>query len=143
MGLVAVGALLFAFFLLIVAVMVVQEARKAQPGPPVYVIEEVVPFAFRRLSDGAMARLDVDDVQRILEWEVFYLQGLASRSNGAEGVGGPIAGSPEAVDFIHIRASGAGYDYEVSDIEEVLSQEAAYLVDIGAVGPPVAGDSDQ
>ena len=139
MGLVAVGALLFALFLLVVAVMVLQEARKTQPGPPVYVIEEVVPFAFRRLSDDVMSRLDLDDVQRIMEWEVFYLQGLATRGNGSSGAQ-PVAGSDEAVEFIRERAEAAGYSYEAADIEEVLLQEAAYLMEIGAVGPPVSGD---
>ncbi len=139
MGVVAVGALLFAAFLLIVAALVLQEARKGEPGPPVYVIEEVVPFAFGRLSDGPMSRLDADDVKRILEWEVFYLQGLAARRNG-DAVP-PVAGSSEAVDFISARSSDEGYDYLRSDIEEVLAHEVAYLVDIGAVGPPVGGDS--
>ncbi len=62
MGAVAVGALLFAVLLLIVAAMVLQEVRKHPATEVIYVLEEVVPFVYRRLSDEALERLDRDDV---------------------------------------------------------------------------------
>lgn len=133
MGAVGVGAILFAALLLIVAVMVWQEARKRE-YTAVYVIEEVVGHAFKLLSEESAARLDEDDVRRILEWEVFYLQGL--RRDRRQGTP-PIAGSHEAISFIQDRAQGAGYDYTYEDIAEVLVHEVSYLVDIGAVGPAV------
>ncbi len=128
---VAVGALLFALLLLIVAGMVLQETRARPAGTAVYVLEEVVPFVYRRLSDDALARLDRDDVQRILEWEVHYLQGLHRSRNG----GGPelVAGSEAAVQFVLDRTDGA-YSYE--EVAEVLAREADYLAEIGALGPP-------
>ena len=135
MGAVALGAMLFALLLLIVAAMVWQEARKAPDTSATYVIEEVVPFAYRGLSEGAADRLDLDDITRILEWEVYYLQGLDRSGNGARPA--PVAGSAEAVQFIIERCRVQGREYRAADVAEVLAQEAAYLVDIGAVGPAV------
>ena len=131
MGLVAIGALLFAILLLVVAAMVWQETRQLPEQQPVYVIEEAVPFVVQRLSDQALSRLDGDDVLRILEWEVFYLQGLdvprAVRP-------APVAGSDQAIEFVVERTDGA---YERSDVAEVLAGEAEYLASIGAVGTVV------
>lgn len=139
MSLVAIGAVLFALLLLVVAAMVWQEARN--PGAPraVYVIEEAVPFVFQRLSDGAAARLDEDDVLRILEWEVRYLQGLDIPRDHSERPA-PVAGSTDAIAFISDRVAASGHPYRHADIAEVLEHEVAYLIDIGAVGP-VAGGS--
>ncbi len=133
MGAVAVGALLFAVLLLIVAAMVLQEVRKHPTTEVIYVLEEVVPFVYRRLSDEALERLDRDDVHRILEWEVAYLQGRDRRAtdNGPP----PIAGSDLARDFVLARTAEEGLSYRPIDVDEVLAKEAEYLAEIGAVGP--------
>jgi hypothetical protein len=131
MGAVAVGAVLFGLFLLIVAAMVWQEARVTDDRHPTYVLEEVVPFVYQRLSDDAAAHIDGDDVMRILEWEVYYLQGL--NRNGANAP--PVAGSVEALEFILERSQAAGHAYRSDDVAEVLALEVAYLQDIGAIGP--------
>ena len=133
MGLVAIGAILFGILLLVVAAMVWQEMKRLPEPQPVYVIEEAVPFVMGRLGDGPMARLDRDDVLRILEWEVFYLQGLDVPRDHSERPA-PVAGSPEAISFIVERS---GDRYEPADVAEVLAGEAEYLVGIGAVGSPV------
>lgn len=130
MDLVTIGAILFALALLVVAAMVWQEMTSAPDQHPVYVIEEAVPFVWERLGDGALSRLDRSDVVRILEWEVFYLQGLDPRSST------PVSGSEEAIGFIVERSSGA---YSPADVADVLAGEAAYLVDIGAVGAVAEG----
>ncbi len=144
MGAVALGAILFGVLLLVAAAFVWQEASLAPDAETTYVIEEVVPFAYHLLSDQAMGHLYVDDVRRILEWEVRYLQGLASRGAGngdaPRSVGPLVAGSDEGVTFIINRAAQHGHLYEAADVLEVLAGEAAYLVDIGAVGPPVTGE---
>lgn len=136
MSLLAVGVVLFAFFLLIVAAMVWQETRRNPNTTAVYVIEEAVPFVYARLSDAAMVRLDTDDVLRILEWEVRYLQGLdVPRDHSANP--SPVAGSEDGIVYIIEKTAGAGYDYRLEDVIEVLEYEQGYLVDIGAVGDPV------
>ncbi|MDH3731189.1 MAG: hypothetical protein OES13_08725 [Acidimicrobiia bacterium] len=137
MDLVAVGAILFGLLLFVVAGLVWQEMKNAPDSHPVYVIEEAVPFVMERLSDRALSSLDGDDVLRILEWEVFYLQGLDEpRDHSAHPA--PVAGSVEAIDFIAERSTVA---YARADISEVLEGEAAYLVSIGAVGPVVEQES--
>ncbi|HSJ36074.1 MAG TPA: hypothetical protein VLB85_13570, partial [Acidimicrobiia bacterium] len=80
-GAIVLGALLFALFLLIVGLMVWQEAKR-RPGPPerAYVISDAVRFIIGRLDDQTRARLGRSGVQRIIEWEVHYLQGLAQKS---------------------------------------------------------------
>jgi hypothetical protein len=77
------------------------------------------------------------DIRRILEWEVFYLQGLAQekRNNPVETVaGGHEASVAYIADQIHSK-HGVSYSHE--QIAEVLRLEADYLVAIGAVGEPV------
>lgn len=133
MGAVALGAVLFAVFLLIVAAMVWQEAKASADSEPVYVLDEVVPFVYSRLSEEGAAHLDDDDVMRILEWEVLYLQGLPR--NGEIAGPGPVAGSVEALRFIVDRSRSEGIEYREEDVAEVLALEVAYLVDIGVVGP--------
>jgi hypothetical protein len=134
MTVVAVAALLVGVLLAIVAAMVWQAVRTVPDATPTYVVEEVVPFAYQELSEGAASRLDHEDVQRILEWEVYYLQGLAAASEGDEPI---VAGSDEAVVFIEERTRSRGYQYRRDDIDEVLGLEAVYLAEIGAVGPIV------
>lgn len=137
---VGIAALLFALLLLIVAAMVWQEARRAPEATPVYVLEEAVPYVFRRLSDEAMSRLDPDDVKRILEWEVYYLQGLDKpRSDRNGDPEARVAGGHDSVLFVESRCSDEGHEYLYEDISEVLSGQGEYLASIGAIGP-VAGD---
>ena len=137
-GLVVLVALLVAIFLLVVGLMVWQEAQR-RPGraETTYVIDEVVRFVSSRLSDGARQRLRGGGVLRVIEWEVYYLQGLAqkSRRNPVETVAG---GSDASIDYIAERiATVNGVTYDRDDIAEVLRIEAEYLVSIGAVGDPV------
>ena len=132
---IGVAALLFAFLLAVIAAMVWQSVRARPAGPPTYVIEEVTRFAFARLSEEACASLDEDDVQRILEWEVHYLQGLARHRTGNGRAA--VAGSEDAIDHILERSAAAGHPYPRPTVAEVLQHEAAYLVDIGAVGARV------
>ncbi len=127
---VALGALLFALLLAMVASMVWQEAKRRRwQGPTTYVLDDAVAFVTERLP----AELDLtrDDVQRILEWDVFYLQGLA----GTEGA--PVVGGDEAVEFVRGGiASRHRIDYDGEAVRKVLDLEAAYLQSIGAVGEP-------
>lgn len=129
-----VGALLLAVLLGLVALMVWQEAQKTPlEHQPVYVLEEAAKFIFPQLSDAAIDRLDRDDIVRILEWEVAYLQGVgAIESDTVYPV--RVAGSDDAAEFVKRRLAEAGHQYELSDIKEVLYHESTYLIDIGAIG---------
>lgn len=129
-------AILVGVLLVIVAMMVWQEARRRPSYEPLeYVINDAIKHIAERLQEGSP--LNNADIRRILEWEVFYLQGLAQddRRNPVETVAGGHTASVEFIaDQIH-RKHGVSYPHD--EIEEVLRLEVDYLVAIGAVGEPV------
>ncbi len=140
--LVAFVVLLGTVLLFVVAILVWQEARSrgADEGP-VYVIEDAVDYVMGGLA-GSGAGLRRSDVLRILEYEIFYLQGLAQddRRNPVETVAG---GTAASVDYIAGRiAEKHRAIYPREEIEAVLSLEAGYLASIGAVGTVVEAEEE-
>lgn len=137
-GAVVLGGFLLALFLGIVALMVWQEARRRpRKAERVYGVEEAIRFISGRLAPDVRQRLSGGGVRRVIEWEVFYLQGLAqkSRRNPVEAVAG---GSEGSIDYITERIRNVnGVTYDRADVAEVLRLEADYLVSIGAVGEAV------
>jgi hypothetical protein len=138
---VAFVALLIGLLLVIVGLLVWQEAKRRPSYEPLeYVVEDAVKHVLERLPEDS--NLNRGDVRRILEWEVFYLQGLAQehRRNPVETVAG---GHQASVGYIagQIEAKH-GVAYSHSDIEAVLRLEADYLMAIGAVGEPVDLNAD-
>ena len=135
-AIVAFVALLVGVLFVVVALMVWQEAKRRPSYEPLeYVIEDAVRHIAGRLPEKV--GLSRSDVRRILEYEVFYLQGLAQddRHNPVDTVAG---GHQASIQYIaaEIEAKhGVAYSHE--DIEEVLRLEADYLMAIGAVGEPV------
>lgn len=128
--------LLVGVLLVIVALMVWQEAKRRPSYEPLeYVINDAVKHISERMPDDS--EVNRGDIRRILEWEVFYLQGLAQkkRSNPVETVAG---GHEASVEYIaHQIHTKHGVSYPQTDIEDVLRLEADYLMAIGAVGDPV------
>ena len=137
----ALAFLLFGILLLLVAAMLWQEAkRRGGPLEGVYAVEDALTFISPRLPDEVRSRLGGQGLRRVIEWEVFYLQGLAQddRRNPVETVAG---GSEAAVQFIIERiATVHGASYEPADVRAVLVGEADYLASIGAIGEPLGGD---
>jgi hypothetical protein len=133
---VAFIALLVGVFLLIVALIVWQEAKRRPNYEPLeYIVEDAVRHVAAGLPEGS--GLSRGDVRRILEWEVFYLQGLAQedRKNPVDTVAG---GHQASVEYIASQIEARhGVSYSHGQIEEVLRLEADYLLAIGAVGEPV------
>ncbi len=140
--LLAVGGMLAAVFLLVVAMIVWQEAKRRPSYEPLeYIVEDAVKHVTAGLPENN--RLTSGDVRRILQWEVFYLQGLAqkNRKNPVETVAGGHQASIEYIGAEIERKHGVNYLRE--DIAEVLRLEADYLLAIGAVGEPVdMGDEE-
>jgi hypothetical protein len=130
-------------FLLIVAALMWQEAKsRSFDEGPVYVIEDAATFIGERLEPSVRSRLDRSDVVRILEWEIYYLQGLAQqrRSNPVETIAG---GIDTAVEYITREiAEKNKVTYDSGDVAAVLAAEAEYLASIGAVGAPVVEPRD-
>ena len=143
---VAFVALLVGLLLVIVALVFWQEAKRRPSYEPLqYVVEDAVKHVAERLPDDV--NLTKADVRRILEWEVFYLQGLAQkdRHNPVETVAG---GHEASVDYIADRIlEKHGVSYPHGEIGAVLRLEADYLMAIGAVGEPVdlngAGEEEE
>jgi hypothetical protein len=135
---VVVAALLLAIFLVIIAAMVWQEAkRRSMIGGLIYSVDDAVDFVHAELDQDVRTRLKRAGVRRVLEWEVYYLQGLADgkKTNDAAVVAG---GHGPAVDYIEEQITRRhGITYDSADIRAVLAGEARYLVSIGAVGEPV------
>lgn len=134
---------LAALFLFIVAALMWQEAKsRTFDEGPVYVIEDAASFIIERLDPSIRDHLRRSDVVRILEWEIYYLQGLAQdrRSTPVETVAG---GIDEAVAYITREiAQQNKVTYDSVDVAAVLAAEAEYLASIGAVGAPVVDERD-
>jgi hypothetical protein len=133
MGAVAVGALLFAVLLVVVAALLWQEARAGSAREPVYVLDDAVEHVIPRLSPAASTRLDRADVTRILEW------GIEEHVAKAEvGDAAPVIGSGDTIEALMERSRREfGEPYDPIDIAEVIAAESDYLAVIGAVGPRV------
>ena len=137
MGAVAFGAVLVALFLMIVAGLVWQGARRTvMTAHAEYLIPEAVGFIFDRLSDRALDNLEQEDVRRIIEWNLHYRQVIGPRQLGHP----PVVGGGDGIEYVMERASAAGIAIDPLDIAEVMAVETDYLLQIGAVGAPVEED---
>ena len=129
-------ALLVGVLLVIVALMVWQEAKRRPSYEPLeYVVNDAVKHIAERLPENSGLRNS--DIRRIIEWEVFYLQGLAQedRKNPVDTVAG---GHDLSVGYIADQIQEKhSVSYSHDQIEDVLRLEADYLLAIGAVGDPV------
>ncbi|HEY7821446.1 MAG TPA: hypothetical protein VIG24_01360 [Acidimicrobiia bacterium] len=136
---IAFVAVLVGALLVILAMMIWQEARRRPSYEPLeYVVNDAIKHIAERLPEDM--DLSNTDIRRMLEWEVYYLQGLAQddRKNPVETVAG---GHELSVEYIadQIRTNH-DVSYSQEEIAEVLRLEADYLVAIGAVGEPVGED---
>ena len=104
---------------------------------PVYVINDAIAYAVEHLDPEVLDRIRPAGVQRIIEWSVHYLQGLAVPARRRRGLRVVAGGEGRAIEYIRGKLVGSGYDYSRSDIVAVLAREAAYLAGIGALGERV------
>lgn len=140
----ALIVLLVGVFLVILALIVWQEARRRPTYEPLeYVVEDAVRHVEEGLEAEGTTTLSRADIRRILEWEVFYLQGLAQddRKNPVETVAG---GHEASIEYITDQiASKHGVSYSPENVKDVLRHEADYLYRIGAVGERVDPDGGE
>lgn len=141
---VAFVALLLGAFLFIVALLLWQEAKRRPKYDPLeYVLDDAVRHVSAGIEGEGNTTLRRNDIRRILEWELFYLQGLAqeNRRNPVETVAG---GHEASIRFIVEQiALKHGVSYSEADVEAVLRHEADYLAHIGAVGEAVDFDGGE
>jgi hypothetical protein len=135
---IALGGLLGAVFLSVVAILLWQEAKRRHGvDEAVYVVSDALRYVRDHLPPEIRQRIGEVGIQRIIEWELFYLQGLAqkNRRHPVETVAG---GSPTAIDYIALQiAKRHGVEIPSEEIRAVLEMEAEYLHSIGAVGDRV------
>lgn len=129
-----VGALV-ALLLAMVALLVWQEGRKRSfDRGPEYVVDHLLGFVWSGLPDDVRDRLGFDGVERILNWELRYLQ----RDGGRGAVAG---GTSESIAYVVERMHDVDrIKVEPADVGIVLSLEAEYLLTIGAVGEAVENE---
>ena len=109
-----------------------QERRTTPEREIVYGVEDALDHVMAHLSGDARAALGPNDVRRILEWELRYLQDPGVREGDAAVVGGL-----EAAQYAQHQAMAQGYPYDGALIIEVLDLQAEYLAGLGAIGDPV------
>ena len=137
MGAVAVGALLLALLLLIVAAFVFQGVRRSSVNDfAEYLVPEAAEFVRERLSERALSGLDVEDVRMVLEWNLHYNQVIGPRST----TGPMVLGSGDGLDYVLERAAESHRVLDPFDVAEVMAIEPEYLLSIGAIGGPVEGE---
>ena len=128
---------LVALFLGMVALLLWQEGRRRSfDTMPEYVVDQLQAFIESRLAPSIAERLGQDGVERIVNWELRYLQ----RDGGVGAVAG---GTNASVTYIVDRiAQFHGVTYSQPDVRAVLALEAEYLMAAGAVGEAVVTEGE-
>lgn len=123
-----------AVLLLIMAAVTWQHWPRPQHGGITFGTEDAVEFVASRVDSGVLEHLGRAGVRRIVEWEVYYMQGLAQEDRRQPVVS--IAGDYDpAVEYIVNQiASRHGLTYAASDVGKVLEELASYMASIGAIG---------
>lgn len=135
---IALGAALILLALAAVGLAVRMERRSdRRDRQPVYAINDAIDCAVEHLDPEMLDRIRREGAQRIIEWSVHYLQGLAVPARRRMGLRVVAGGEGSAIEYIRGELVERGYDYSRSDIAAVLAGEAAYLAGIGAVGERV------
>jgi hypothetical protein len=138
------GATLVVFVGVLVAVLVVtlalllwQEARKRSfDTAPEYVIEVLLAYVAGRIDPAVLERIGSDGIERIVNWELRFLQ----RDGGDGAIAG---GTDRSVGYIIDRiAEFHAVSYPPTDVRAVLALEAEYLMSVGALGEPVVTEGD-
>lgn len=133
---------LFAVLLAFSAVVIWQHSARTGPDEITFGINDAVEFILPRLGSEVAARLGRAGVQRVVEWEIFYLQGLAQKKRTTPVV--TVAGDYEpAVKFIATEILRRhGLTYSPTDVGAVLNEQVAYLESIGAIGDEAGGEAE-
>jgi hypothetical protein len=143
---VVVGFLIVGMVIAIAAFFVTREATRIakEPPPALYHLDDAEAWVVDHLPDDVAATLTVDDVRRILEFQVefFTRKGLSSNGSAAYPAGPVVIGGSETVDYIVERCAATGEAYLPEQVSGVIDTQLSYLRAIGAVGPPAENDLD-
>jgi len=129
------GPLFFAVMMAVVlafgVAMFWQESKRMQTREAIYGVEDSIEFIWLSLRENKHG-LNKDDIRRILEWEMHYLQ----KPELWQSDGSPVVGGKAAATYAQEKSLEHGYSYEPDQIYAVLDLQAVYLDAIGAVGEP-------
>lgn len=108
-----------------------------QPRPALYDRAEAVEFVADRLPDDVTAELSYDELTRLLQWHLDYLEerGVA-RAQGVDNVAsGPlVAAEDDALAYVIGKATDEGLDVDDVVVVNAIEGNEAYLAAIGAIG---------
>ena len=125
--------------LAIAAIVVIREAGRIadEPPPALFDPDDAYEFVVEELPDDVAATLTPDDVRRILDFEVEFLQQRGMLGNGSQRpVTAPgVFGGSETTAYILDRAAATGEAYLPEQVHAVMATQLRYLRAIGAVGP--------
>jgi hypothetical protein len=123
----------------IAAILVIREAGRIadEPPPALFDPDDAFEFVVEELPDEVAATLTPDDVRRILDFEVEFLQqgGVVGNGSSRPATGPVFFGGPETTAYILERASASGEAYLPEQVDAVMETQLRYLRAIGAVGP--------
>lgn len=129
------GPLFFAVMMAVVlafgVAMFWQESKRMQSREAIYGVEDSIEFIWLSFGENRHG-LKKDDIRRILEWEMHYLQ----KPELWRVDGSPVVGGEAAATYAQEKCLEQGYSYEPQQIYAVLDLQAVYLDAIGAVGEP-------
>jgi len=130
-----------AVLLLITAAVTWQHRRRPERGEVTLGTEDAVEFIVSRIDAEVFERLGRTGLRRIVEWEIFYLQGLAQedRRHPVDSIAGDY--QPAVIYIVSQIATRHGATYAASDVGKVLEKLVGYMASIGAIGQIAEGDS--
>jgi len=141
-----IGFLVVGIAIGIAAFFVTREATRIarEPPPALYHLDDALEWVVAHLPDDVAATLTIDDVRRILEFQVefFKRKGVSSNGSTAYPSGPVVIGGSETVDYVLERCAATGEAYLPEQVYGVIETQLTYLRAIGAVGPAVEIDPD-
>jgi hypothetical protein len=137
-----VGVVVVGGIVAIAAFVVIREANRLAADPPgaLFDTDDAYEWVVEHLPDDVAATLTPEDVRRILDFQIEFLEQAGVSGNGTSDRGPVIVGG-ELIEFILERADATGESYLPEQVDAVVETQLAYLRSIGAVGP-VARDDD-
>jgi len=128
--------------LAIAAAFVFREAARMRAEPPeaIFDPDDAYEWVVAHLDDLVAATLTPDDVRRILDFQLEFLQQRGVSRNGRGGTvhGGALFRTDETVAYIVERAAATGEAYIPEQVQGVVDCQIEYLRFIGALGRPAA-----
>jgi hypothetical protein len=141
-----IGFLVVGIAIGIAAFFVTREATRIakEPPPALYHLDDALAWVVEHLPDDLAATLTVDDVRRILEFQVefFKRKGVSSNGSTAYPAGPVVIGGSETVDYVLERCAATGESYLPEQVYGVIDTQLSYLRAIGAIGPAAESDAD-